>query len=128
MATTLAAFAVPSAELKALNHMVSTLPAGSKLREALETLSSGISGGIDVTIANANEELTTSKAAALLGVSRAHLYKILDAGLIPFRIVGSSLRRMKASDVHRYLQETTHFRKADAEAIAQRKQLEDSIF
>ena len=30
----------------------------------------------------------------MLGISRTHLYKILDAGLLPFHIVGERDRRI----------------------------------
>ncbi len=54
-----------------------------------------------VPMAPADEELSTQEAAALLGVSRPHLVKLLESGALPFRKVGAH-RRIKASDLAAY--------------------------
>lgn len=126
--TTLSSSVVPTSEIDELASLQHRLPAESALGKALGKMTKGLREGIDVTVTRDDEELTTSMAASVLGISRAHLYKILDAGLIPCHIVGERTRRMYMSDVRSYLAETMHFRAADAESIAKRDQLEDAVF
>ena len=128
MTTTLAASAVPENEIDALSKLRASLPEGSELGKALETLTDGLRNGVGVTLARDDDQLTPARAAALLGVSRTHLYKILDAGLIPFHIVGERDRRIFMVDLHDYLARSMAFRAADAQSIAKRRQLEDEIF
>lgn len=126
--TTLSSSVVPATEIDALTNLQHQLPPESALGEALGKMTKGLRAGIDVTVTRDDEDLSTSQAASILGISRAHLYKILDAGLIPFHIVGERTRRMLMSDVRSYLVETIRFRAADAESIAKRDQLEDEVF
>ena len=63
-------------------------------RELLEK----IEEGTGVEIVRQDQELTTSEAAEILGVSRPYLVDLLEDGEIPFHKVGSH-RRVQASDV-----------------------------
>jgi excisionase family DNA binding protein len=80
-----------------------------------------------MTVASDDDVLTPSKAAAILGVSRTHLYKILDAGVLPFHVVGERDRRISMSDVNEYHLKVLSFGRADAESVARRSALEDDI-
>jgi 3,4-dihydroxy 2-butanone 4-phosphate synthase/GTP cyclohydrolase II len=51
-----------------------------------------------VAVASIEAEFTTQQAAEVLGVSRPHLIKLLEAGLLPYRRVGSH-RRIRFTDI-----------------------------
>jgi len=57
--------------------------------------------GNAVSIVPVHHELTTQQAAELLGVSRPHLVKLVDAGKIPHHKTGSH-RRIYFEDLMRY--------------------------
>lgn len=95
------ASSVPATEIEILEQTRDKLPVGI-LRSALDSLSHALRGGQDMFVITSNESFTPSEAAALLGVSRTHLYKILDSGALPHHIVGSRDRRIVASDLLAY--------------------------
>jgi excisionase family DNA binding protein len=67
------------------------------LAEILKTMSKGVPFSL-VPIAT---EVTTQKAAEIIGCSRPHLIKLLELGTIPFTKVGKH-RRIKFDDVMTY--------------------------
>jgi excisionase family DNA binding protein len=83
-----------------------TLP--QSLAAAFLEVLTEVAQGHSVSVGFEEEELTTSEAAELLGVSRPHLVKLLlvkllEEGEIPFRKVGTH-RRVRREDVLEYKQ------------------------
>jgi len=71
--------------------------------------------GNAVAVVPVHMELTTQQAAELLNMSRPHLIKLLDAGLIPYHKVGKH-RRVRFDAVMAYqAARSTHRRAALAE-------------
>lgn len=85
------------------------LPEG--IHELLVTIVENLKDGNGVTVIPMHAELTTVEAAELLNVSRPYLIKQLEAGALPFHMVGTH-RRLRLADVLSYRD------RADAEAEA----------
>ena len=64
-----------------------------------------------------NQQLTTQRAADLLGVSRPHLIKLLEAGELPYHKAGSH-RRIYLKDLVAYQKRRDVERKAALDRIA----------
>lgn len=64
-----------------------------------------------------NQQLTTQRAADLLGVSRPHLIKLLESGQLPYHRVGSH-RRIYLKDLFAYQRRRDSERKAALNQIA----------
>lgn len=74
----------------------------------------GIAEGHGVAVHRVNdEELTTSQAAELLGMSRPTLVDLLEKGEMPYRMVGTH-RRIRRRDVLAYRERTQRGRSAAA--------------
>jgi excisionase family DNA binding protein len=78
---------------------VQQLPAGftSLMASALEEAAEGHT----VALVSEAEEVSTSVAAAFLGVSRPHVVKLIETGLLPRRMAGSH-RRVRLTDLIAY--------------------------
>lgn len=98
---TLSAHSVDPAELERLDSVVASLPSDSSLGAALQYVSASVRSGVGVTLAQADDQISPAAAAKLLGMSRTHLYKLLDANLIPSVNVGRD-RRLASADVAAY--------------------------
>ncbi|WP_117236769.1 helix-turn-helix domain-containing protein [Thermus sediminis] len=69
------------------------------LRQILESLAHGT----PVRVVPLEAELTTGEAAAILGVSRPYLVRLLEEGAIPYHKVGTH-RRIRGKDLLEYLE------------------------
>ncbi|MDO4784557.1 MAG: helix-turn-helix domain-containing protein [Propionibacteriaceae bacterium] len=103
MSTTLIADKVSADELAQTEEFAQGLPQGSPLAIMLEGLLDAVRRGADVTLLASDKELTPNQAAQLLGVSRPHLVKIMDRGLLAYRLVGSN-RRIAMADLLDYIE------------------------
>jgi len=73
----------------------------SSIYRVLVAAVAAMAQGNAVAIVPVHRELTTQQAAELLGVSRRHLVKLIDAGEIPHHKTGSH-RRIYFEDLVRY--------------------------
>jgi excisionase family DNA binding protein len=85
-----------------------------KALELLQFILSSMAEGKAVSLIPSDSELSTQQAADMLNVSRPHLVKLLEQGVIPFKKVGShrrvqlehlvSYERQQAKQRHQHLQ------------------------
>ena len=111
--------------LRNLDSWLSGQPEG-ELHDALLKISATLHSGESIVVASEQEELTPAQVAGLLGVSRTHLYKILDAGVLPYRLVGARDRRIAMKDVKEYVERTENLRRQAAWQAAHLDDLEDA--
>lgn len=79
------------------NYLEISTEAFTLLQKILDLMARGKS----ITIVPTDESLTTQQAARMLNVSRPHVVKLLEAGEIPFKMVGSH-RRIFLKDLEAY--------------------------
>jgi excisionase family DNA binding protein len=73
--------------------------------------------GRAIALVPENQQLTTQRAANLLGVSRPYLIKLLEAGELPYHKAGSH-RRIYLKDLREYQRRRDFERKAALDQIA----------
>lgn len=77
-----------------------------------------LANGEDVHLLPDSAELSTQRAADLLNVSRPYLIKLLDAGEIPHRLVGTH-RRIRYKDLREYRSRDDMKRRQAADELTQ---------
>ncbi|MFC6013746.1 helix-turn-helix domain-containing protein [Nocardia lasii] len=107
---------VSAAELAKVERLVGEL-APSELRELLEALVRNVHAGSDVAMSGTDAVWTPTQVAQRLGMSRTHLYKLLDSGALPSFRVGRD-RRINLEDVIEFERERQRDRRELAERFA----------
>jgi len=107
---------VPSEEVEQLRELYRMLQLGTpkllgpggeemllpvSVYSILKEVARNMQMGRAVSVMPTREQLTTQKAANVLGCSRPHLIKLLDAGEIPFQKIGLH-RRVSYQDLMAY--------------------------
>jgi excisionase family DNA binding protein len=79
--------------------------------------------GREVVVTRGLEELSPAEAAAFMGMSRPQVRKLMDRGLLPFRMVGSH-HRISVAGLKRYLVEQRERRER---ALAELAELQNEL-
>ncbi|GAB3719436.1 hypothetical protein GCM10027592_62970 [Spirosoma flavus] len=93
-------------------------------RKALELLSfilSSMAEGKAISLIPSESEITTQQAANILNVSRPHIVKLLEDGIVPFKKVGSH-RRILLGDLLTYEAGQKQQRKGALQFLAKQAQ------
>ena len=106
------------AAVEDLRHRLNQASISNELKEKLLALLDLLERGEPVALLPLEAELTTQQAADLLGVSRPHLVKLLEAGELPFRRVGRH-RRIRVRDVLAYRERLREARHRALDELAQ---------
>ena len=117
---------IPVDQLDALDQYAST-SLGPELRDVLLSLSQCVREGAEFAVVDGSAVFTPSQAAERLGMSRTHLYKLLDRGEIMSHRVGRD-RRIQLKDLLVFEAQRQRDRRELAERFAtQRKTLAGAI-
>lgn len=105
---------VNASDLEQVERVTRDLPK-SEFSDVLLTLFAAVRAGEDFILSGQNETLTPATVATMLGMSRPHLYKLLDSGDIEFTRVGRD-RRIPLREVVKYKER----RDVESRALAER--------
>lgn len=111
---------IPAEQLEALEQYATT-NAGPELRDVLLSLSRCVREGAEFAVLDGAVELTPSQAARRLGMSRTHVYKLLDRGEIVFHRVGRD-RRIRVRDLLNFEARRQQGRRELAERFAHQQE------
>ena len=109
---------IPDDQLDELDEFAAT--ASPELRDVLMSLSRCVREGDEVVVIDGSQTLTPSQAAERLGMSRTHLYKLLDRGEIVFHRVGRD-RRIRVHDLLQFEEQRQRDRRELAERFAHQR-------
>ena len=82
---------------------------------------SNMAEGRSIYLLPSDSEISTQHASELLNVSRPHLVKLLEDGIIPFHKVGSH-RRILLNDLLSYQRKLKEQRRKSLDSLAQQAQ------
>ncbi|MBK8463299.1 MAG: helix-turn-helix domain-containing protein [Nigerium sp.] len=112
--------AVPADQSETLAQLANT-PISPELRDVLLSVSRCIREGVDLVIVDDAATFTPTQVATRLGMSRTHLYKLLDRGEIVSHRVGRD-RRIRVTDLLEFEQRRQQDRRELAERFAKQTQ------
>lgn len=110
---------IPSGQLDALDEFARS-HAGPELQDLLLSLSRCVREGDEVVVIDGDQTTTPSQAAQRLGMSRTHLYKLLDRGEILSHRVGRD-RRIRMHDLLEFEKRHQRDRRELAERFARQR-------
>lgn len=110
---------IPVEQLDALEQYALT-SAGPELRDVLLSLSRCVRAGAQFAVLDGSAVLTPNQAADRLGMSRTHLYKLLDRGEIVSHRVGRD-RRIRVRDLLDFEAQRQRDRRELAERFANQR-------
>lgn len=96
-----------------------------ELRDVVHAIYGYVLDGAAIAAIDLSETVTPSEAAVRLGMSRTHLYKLLDRGEIAFDRVGRD-RRIPASALLEFEERRQRDRRDLAERFARHQRLQDA--
>jgi excisionase family DNA binding protein len=114
---TLQASSVSRPELEKLDDFIAHAGEQSPLTEALSDLASSVREGADVVVIQVHAEVSPAEACEWLRMSRPHLDKLLDAGVLPHHRVGRD-RRIRVRDLEGFMTRREQERRKLAETFA----------
>ena len=106
---------MPESQIDRLESVAETLP--DELRHLLTSLAMSLREGDDIVAVGDDETYSPQHAAKKLGMSRTHLYKLLDKGVIPSHRVGRD-RRIAGKDLFAFAARRDAERRELAERFA----------
>lgn len=106
---------ISAAQLDELERFAGTV--GPELRDVLMSLSRCVRAGDEVMVVEGSSTITPGQAAERLGMSRTHLYKLLDRGEILSHRVGRD-RRIRIHDLLEFEKQRQGDRRELAERFA----------
>lgn len=108
---------INSDQLRVLRDAIERLPESSALAASLDELRSSLEAGEDVVLAPLEGEFTPREVAQLLQVSRPTVYKLIEAGDLHVRMVGTH-KRVGSRSVFDYMARQRAARRELAETFA----------
>lgn len=105
-------------ELRDENKQLTIPPAAFEfLSKILDLMAKGKA----ISVIPSDAEVTTQQAAEILNVSRPHVVKLLEDGVIPFHKVGSH-RRIKLTDIEQFRENKADKRKKHLSELTEQAQ------
>ncbi len=97
-------------QAKLVSESGESIPLPNELYEPLKMIVASMLRREAIFMVHESESFTTQAAAHFLGVSRPHLIKLIEEGLIPHYKVGNH-RRIRAGDLYAYREHRDRSRK-----------------
>ncbi|GAA3232769.1 helix-turn-helix domain-containing protein [Dactylosporangium siamense] len=110
---------VPAEQFDQLEHAAAKI--SPEMLDVIRALTESVRAGAEIAAFEPTAALTPNEAADRLGMSRTHLYKLLDRGEIAFDRVGRD-RRIPAAELVKFERRRQSDRRELAERFASQQQ------